>query len=183
MYQPLIWPTVLGYDARSLGATSHTQCVERLANALIHGVRRNVELSRNFLRGEMLIDKAKAIELAGAQARDPRYHIVVRRAVGPVSRVRHARHLLQRKSHPPTWRYSLQRVQRLTYSILDGLAKFFAVFREIVSVRSKRAINGTGFPLLHRRDSPVSLTLLSSSPKPRKSHFGTAAKPSSCRTT
>ena len=50
MYQPLIWPTVLGYDARSLGAPPHTQCVKRLANTLIHGVRRNVELSRDFLR-------------------------------------------------------------------------------------------------------------------------------------
>ena len=50
MYQSLIWPAVLGDDARGLGAALDAEDLERLADPLIDGVRRNVELGRDLLR-------------------------------------------------------------------------------------------------------------------------------------
>jgi hypothetical protein len=64
MYQSLIWPFVLGDDARRLSAALNTQNRQGLANPLIDGVRRDVKLARNFLGRQMLVDEAKAIELA-----------------------------------------------------------------------------------------------------------------------
>jgi len=57
MYQTLMWAAVLRNDARGLSAPFHSEDLEGLADALIDRVRRNVELRRDFLGGEMLIDK------------------------------------------------------------------------------------------------------------------------------
>ena len=49
MYQSLIWAGTLGNDARGLAAALHAKDVQRPPNALVHGVRRDVELARNLL--------------------------------------------------------------------------------------------------------------------------------------
>jgi hypothetical protein len=49
MYQPLICAFVLGDDPRRLRAALDTKDCERLANPLVDGVRRNVELGSDFL--------------------------------------------------------------------------------------------------------------------------------------
>jgi hypothetical protein len=50
MYQSLIWSLELGNDARRLSPTLHAEDGERMANALVDGVRRNLELGRDFFR-------------------------------------------------------------------------------------------------------------------------------------
>jgi hypothetical protein len=66
MYQSLIWPTVHGNETRRLGTALDAKDLQRLADALIDGMRRNIELARDFLGRKMLIDKAQAIELPGS---------------------------------------------------------------------------------------------------------------------
>src|SRR5687768_5657164 len=74
MYQTLIWPAVLGDEARGLGPALDSEDMERAADALVDGMRRDVELGRNLFRGQMLVDQPQAIELAGAQPRDAARH-------------------------------------------------------------------------------------------------------------
>jgi hypothetical protein len=102
MYQSLIWARVVRNDPRCLGAALDPKGVKRLADALIHGVRGDLQLRRDLFRRQVLVNEAQAVELPCAQPCDARYHLAVRRAVGPVSRVRHARDLLlQNTRHPP----------------------------------------------------------------------------------
>ncbi|HEX6661668.1 MAG TPA: hypothetical protein VF067_07355 [Sphingomicrobium sp.] len=70
MYQTLIRAGVLGDDARSLAATLDSEGMESAPNALVDGVRRDVELGRDLLRRQMLIDEEQTVELSRAQ---PRY--------------------------------------------------------------------------------------------------------------
>jgi len=72
MYQPLIWPRILGNDPRCLRTALDTEDRQRLANSLVDGMGRNPELGGDFLGAEMLVDEAKAIELGGGQFRDTR---------------------------------------------------------------------------------------------------------------
>jgi hypothetical protein len=72
MYQTLIWPAVLRDEARSVRPPLDAEFMKRLANALVDCVGRNVELARNFLGRQMLVDQSKAIELARSEAADPR---------------------------------------------------------------------------------------------------------------
>jgi hypothetical protein len=44
MYQSLIWPAVLRYEARGLGTAFNAEDLKRLADALIDRVRRDLEL-------------------------------------------------------------------------------------------------------------------------------------------
>lgn len=69
MYQPLIWPADLRHQARGLGPPLDAQDMQGAANALIDGVRRNIELDGDFLGRKVQVDQAQAIELAGAQPR------------------------------------------------------------------------------------------------------------------
>ena len=64
MYQTLIWAAVLRNEAGGLAAALDAEDVERAADALIDGVRRDVQLGRDFLRRQMLIDQPEAVELA-----------------------------------------------------------------------------------------------------------------------
>ena len=64
MYQSLIWLGVLRDDARRLGSALDTQGLKRAADSLVDGVRRDIELSRNLFRGQVLVDEAEAFELA-----------------------------------------------------------------------------------------------------------------------
>jgi len=66
MYQSLIWLLVLGDDPRRLCATLDAEDSQRLADALVDGMRRNVELRRDLLGIEMLVDEQETVELAGA---------------------------------------------------------------------------------------------------------------------
>jgi len=100
MYQSLIWAAELRDDASSLATALNAEDVERAANALIDSVWRDIELRRNFLGRQVLIDQPQAIELAVAQPRDARYHIGLRRAFGPIWGLRHARTLLPRNFTP-----------------------------------------------------------------------------------
>jgi hypothetical protein len=101
MYQTLIWPSVLGHDARRLGAALDAEDLEGLADALVDGVRRNVQLGGDFLGREMLVHEAQAVELTRRQpGHTLRHGIVVRRALMSIGRVRQTRRLLQSKTHP-----------------------------------------------------------------------------------
>jgi hypothetical protein len=71
MYQSLIWFVVARDEARRVGATFHAQGLERDADALIDGMRRDVELGRDFLGREMLVHQQKTIELPASQLREP----------------------------------------------------------------------------------------------------------------
>ena len=88
MYQTLIWPAVLGDQARRLRAALDAKDLQRLADALVDGVRRNVELGGDFLGAEVLVDKPEAIELGGGKPGDTRGRwpgVVVGAVVGAVA--------------------------------------------------------------------------------------------------
>jgi hypothetical protein len=78
MYQTLICPFVgagmLRDHPRGLRAPLDAENPERLADALIDGVRRNPELDRDFLGAQMLVDEAQAVELTGRQSGYARGH-------------------------------------------------------------------------------------------------------------
>jgi hypothetical protein len=59
---------VLGDQAGCLRAAFDAENVQRAADALIDGVRRDVELGGDFLGVEVLVDQAQAIELARREA-------------------------------------------------------------------------------------------------------------------
>jgi hypothetical protein len=71
MYQSLIWRVVLGNDARSLGTALDAERLEGDADALIDGMRRDVELRGDFLGGQMLVDQQQAVELTASEFRNP----------------------------------------------------------------------------------------------------------------
>ena len=50
MYQSLIWAPVLGDDARGLGPPFDAEGLESLADALVDGMRRNIELAGDLFR-------------------------------------------------------------------------------------------------------------------------------------
>ncbi len=74
MYQSLIWFFVLGNEARRLRSAFDAENAERLADALIDRVRRDMELGRDLLGTEVLIDEQKTIKLAWAQPGDALGH-------------------------------------------------------------------------------------------------------------
>jgi hypothetical protein len=71
MYQSLIWAGISGDDPGCLRPPIDAENLERLADALVDRVRRDAELGRDFLRAQVLVDEAQAIELAGRQFRKP----------------------------------------------------------------------------------------------------------------
>jgi hypothetical protein len=91
MYQPLIFARVLSDDARCLRATFDSEGLERLADSLVDGVRRDPQLGRDFLRREVLVDQPQAVELALGQPSNALRNRIMR---GIVIGVRHARPLL-----------------------------------------------------------------------------------------
>jgi hypothetical protein len=86
MYQSLIWPAVLGYDAGRLSAALDPKNSKSLADSLVDRVRRNVQLGRDLFRTEVLVDEAQTIELAGSELGDPRRHQVRRARAGGLTR-------------------------------------------------------------------------------------------------
>jgi hypothetical protein len=62
-----------------LGPALDAEGLQRLTDALVDRMWRNIELASDFLRGEMLIDEAKAIELTGSQTRDSLLYLRVDR--------------------------------------------------------------------------------------------------------
>jgi hypothetical protein len=95
MYQSLIWAAVLRHDARGLGTALDAEDLQCLANALIDRVRGDQQLSGNLFRGQMLVDKAQAIELPSRQARHALSHRVIIGGTIFVGGVRQTRRLLQ----------------------------------------------------------------------------------------
>ena len=71
MYQSLIWLVVASYEARRLRAPFHAERLKREANALVDGVRRDVQLRRDFLGRKVLVDEQKTIELPARQLCEP----------------------------------------------------------------------------------------------------------------
>jgi hypothetical protein len=106
MYQSLIWPGILSDHARRLRASLDAEDLERLADALVDRVPRDSELGGDFLRAQMLVDEAKAIELAVGQPRDPLRERIMShlRGSGIVSRafriVQGNPHLAQHRATP-----------------------------------------------------------------------------------
>jgi len=70
MYQTLIWAVVPGDESGGLAAAFDAEDVDRAADALVDGVRGDVELSRDFLGRQVLVNQPQAIELAHAQPRN-----------------------------------------------------------------------------------------------------------------
>ena len=85
MYQSLIWLMIAGDDAGSLGTAFDAEGLERAANALVDGVRRDAERGRDLLRRKVLVDEKKAVELPAGELRDSRSQIFVEiaRILGP----------------------------------------------------------------------------------------------------
>jgi hypothetical protein len=77
MYQPLIWTAVVGDEASGLAAPLDPQDVERPADALVDGMRGDMELVGDLLGREMLVDQQQAIELSRAQTRYASRHDVI----------------------------------------------------------------------------------------------------------
>ena len=78
MYQTLIFAAVTSDDARGLAAAFDAKDMERAADALVDGVRRDVEVGRDLLRRQMIVHQPQAVELAGRQPRDAQRNYVVR---------------------------------------------------------------------------------------------------------
>jgi hypothetical protein len=76
MYQSLIWSFVLRNDPGRLCAPLYPENRKRLADPLVDGVGRNLELGGDFFRGEKLVDEPQTIQLTGAQSRNTRCHFV-----------------------------------------------------------------------------------------------------------
>jgi hypothetical protein len=71
MYQTLIWSAHPRDETRCLRTAVDAEDLQRAANALVDGMGRNIELDRDFLGRQMLVDQAQAIELARTQPRNP----------------------------------------------------------------------------------------------------------------
>jgi hypothetical protein len=101
MYQSLIWSAVLRNQPRSLRAALDAKDLKGLADTLVDGVRRDLELCRDFFRAEMLVDEAQAVELTATELGDSRRQL--RRTIivlGPTSFLVRAVHIVQSYSHP-----------------------------------------------------------------------------------
>ena len=72
MYQSLIWFVNVRDHSRGMRPAFDAQDVQGSANTLVDSVRRDAELDRNLLRGQMLVDQEQAIELALAKLGDTR---------------------------------------------------------------------------------------------------------------
>jgi hypothetical protein len=85
MYQSLIWLCVASYEACGLRAPFHAERLEREADALVDGVWRDVEFSRDLFRRKMLVHERKAIELTAGELRNPLDHLFIHiaRVLGP----------------------------------------------------------------------------------------------------
>ena len=101
MYQPLIWPFDLGNDPSCLRTPLDAEGCQRLADALIYRMRRNMELGRDLLGAEMLIDEEEAIELGWTEAGDAAGHRIRRvRAAGLTTRVVRFARIIQSSNYP-----------------------------------------------------------------------------------
>jgi hypothetical protein len=99
MYQPLIWLLtgcgMLRDQAGGLRAAFDAEDRKRLADALINGVRRDVELGRDFLGRKMLADQAQAVELPRSKpAYTPRHVVLASGFISTPGGVSHDRRLL-----------------------------------------------------------------------------------------
>jgi hypothetical protein len=97
MYQSLIWSAVPRDEAGRLAAPLDAQDVQCLADALVDGVMRDIELGGDFLGGQMLVDELQALELTRTQPRDAFSHPMIR---GRAYRLRHDVRILQCNPHP-----------------------------------------------------------------------------------
>jgi len=101
MYQLLIWAPDLGDDARGLAPAFDAQDPQSLADPLVDGMRRNLELDGNLFRVEVLIDEQEAVELALGQFCDASGHQVRRTGITcVVRRTRHLVGIVQSYSNP-----------------------------------------------------------------------------------
>ena len=71
MYQTLIWLVVLRHEASGLSSPFNAEDVDRLSNALIDGVRRDIEFARDLLGRQMPVDETQAVQLTRGQPCDP----------------------------------------------------------------------------------------------------------------
>jgi hypothetical protein len=125
MYQSLIWVFVAGDDARRLCAPLDTEDAKRLPDPLIDGVRRDVELGRNLLRIEVLVDEKEAVELTGAELRYARGHQILRaRITGLTRRIMRSVRIIQCNTHPTKHPVLPSRVPVSIYVIPRTLARF-----------------------------------------------------------
>jgi hypothetical protein len=100
MYQSLIFAAVAGDEARRLRPPLDSEDLKRLADALVDGMWRNLQLRGDFLGRQMLVDQAQAIELAGRQPRHALCdRMFFRRTFIPIRGTSHVSLFLQRK--PP----------------------------------------------------------------------------------
>jgi hypothetical protein len=85
MYQSLIWFAVSADDSRGLRPPFDAKHLQRETDALIDGVRRDVELGRNLFRRKMLVNERETIQLPARELRNPLSHFFVdiARVLGP----------------------------------------------------------------------------------------------------
>ncbi|HEX3117008.1 MAG TPA: hypothetical protein VHQ48_16185 [Bradyrhizobium sp.] len=78
MYQSLIWVLVPRNDAGGMVAPIDPEDLQRLTDALVDGMRGNLELGRDLLGGEQLVDEEQAIKLGLSKFPDTLGHNVRR---------------------------------------------------------------------------------------------------------
>jgi hypothetical protein len=138
MYQSLIWSAVLGDDARRLRSALDSEDLQRLANALVDGVRRDAELGSDLLGIEVLVDEAEAVELPGAQPRHPLRDRIVRRITkSPTIIVRQAVSIFQ--GNPHLAQHGATPEQRVRAS-LGHPHSFRQIFRRFAPNRGESAL-------------------------------------------
>jgi hypothetical protein len=123
MYQSLIWPAVLGDDPGRLGPPLDAEDLQRLADALVDRMRRNVELRRDLLRIQMLVDEAETIKLSLRQPRDSLGYRCAR-VRGFTRRIMRSVEFVQCNSHPTKHAALPSRVHQSIYVISRTLASF-----------------------------------------------------------
>lgn len=101
MYQSLICGAILCDSASGLASPLDAERCKSLANALIYGVRRDVELGGNFLRIEVLVYQSEAGQLPFCEPRYTSSHRVGRANVDGLTRLATCSvHFFQRECHP-----------------------------------------------------------------------------------
>jgi hypothetical protein len=101
MYQSLIWAAVLRDQPSRLIAPGNAKGCKGLANALVDGVRRDLELSRDLFGRQELVDQSQAVDLAGGQLGDALGRYVSRvRIEAATTRVMRSVRFVQGNTHP-----------------------------------------------------------------------------------
>jgi hypothetical protein len=127
MYQTLIWAARLSDDAGRLRPPRNAKDCKGLTDALVDGVRGDVELGRDLLRRKQLVDEAEAVDLAGGKLSDALGHQVGRARIEALTRrtMRSVR-IVQSNTHPAQHAALSEHESAMNLSYLPPISQFVA---------------------------------------------------------